>query len=73
MYFSNMYKLEDLVKIRKELSGLDDISVSAIQILMLSDIQRRLSKIENILLENKNLKYNDNEPSIFDKLFGGLI
>lgn len=69
----NMYKLEDLVKVRRELSRLDEKSVSAIQILMLSDIQRRLSKIENILLENKNLTYNDNEHSILDKLFGGLL
>lgn len=68
-----MYKLEDLVKVKKGLDGLNDKTVSAIQILMLSNIQRRLSKIENILLENKNLAYNDNEPSILDKLFGGLI
>lgn len=69
----NMYKLEDLLKVRRELSRLDEKSVSAIQILMLSDIQRRLSKIENILSENKNSTYNDNQPSILDKLFGGLI
>lgn len=68
-----MYKVNDLVRINKALSSMSDKEIHAVQMLIMADIQKRLSRIENIISNCKFEKDKDSNLNIISEIFGGLV